>query len=114
MAVPVDVIPRRPTLFFIVVLLLLLVLMSLSSRTRYVGETRNMFERTVMTAFAPVPKTVNWVGSTAADMYHGYIDMRHAVKENLELRRQVDRLTTDNLHLRQSGSDLSRLRSLLA
>src|SRR5690348_15935123 len=52
MAVPVDVIPRRPTLLFIVVLSLLFVLMSLSSRTRYVGETRTMFERTVMTIFS--------------------------------------------------------------
>ena len=42
--------------------------MSFSSRTRYVGETRTLFERTVMTLFSPVPKTVNWVGQTAADM----------------------------------------------
>jgi rod shape-determining protein MreC len=113
MAVPVDVIPRRPTLLFIVVLSLLFILMSLSSRTRIGGETRTMFERSVMTIFAPVPKTVNWVGSTAADMYHGYLDMRHSVKENLDLRRKVDQLTTDNLRLRQSEGDLRRLRSLL-
>src|SRR5947209_3548403 len=113
MAVPADVIPRRPTLLFIVVLSLLFVLMSLSSRTRYVGETRTMFERSVMTIFAPVPKTVNWIGSSAADMYHGYLDMRHAVQENLELRRKVDQLTTEDLRLRQSEGDLRRLRSLL-
>src|SRR5947207_2253207 len=113
MAVPVDVIPRRPTLLFIVVLLLLLVLMSLSSRTRYVGETRTMFERSVMTIFAPVPKVVNWVGSSASDMYHGYLDMRHSVQENTDLRHTVDRLTTENLTLRQSEGDLKRLRSLL-
>ena len=113
MPVPVDVIPRRPTLLLIVVLSLLFLLMSLSSRTRYVGETRTMFERSVMTIFAPVPKTVNWVGSTAADMYHGYLDMRRSVKENLDLHRKVDQLTTENLHLRQSEGDLRRLRSLL-
>ncbi len=113
MAVPVDVIPRRPTLLFIVVLSLLFVLMSLSSRTRYVGETRTMFERTVMTIFSPVPKTVNWLGSTAADMYHGYLDMRHSVNENLELHRKVIQLTSENLKLRQSEGDLKRLRSLL-
>jgi rod shape-determining protein MreC len=113
MAVPVDVIPRRPTLLFIVVLSLLFVLMSLSSRTRYVGETRTMFERTVMTIFSPVPKTVNWVGQTAADMYHGYLDMRRSVNENLELHRKVIELTTENLKLHQSEGDLKRLRSLL-
>ena len=113
MAAPVDVIPRRPTLLLIVVLLLLLVLMSLSSRTRYVGETRTMFERSVMTIFAPVPKGVNLVGSQTADMYHGYLDMRHAVNENLDLHHKVDQLTTENLRLRQSEGDLSRLRSLL-
>ncbi len=113
MAVPVDVIPRRPTLLFIVVLSLLFVLMSLSSRTRYIGETRTMFERTVMTIFSPVPKTVNWIGQTAADMYHGYLDMRRSVAENLELHRKVIQLTTENLKLRQSEGDLKRLRSLL-
>jgi rod shape-determining protein MreC len=113
MAVPVDVIPRRPTLLFIVVLSLLFVLMSLSTRTRYLGETRTMFERTVMTIFSPVPKTVNWVGQTAADMYHGYLDMRRSVAENLELHRKVIELTTENLKLHQSEGDLKRLRSLL-
>lgn len=114
MAVPTDVIPRRPTLLFIVVLSLLFVLMSFSSQTRYVGETRTMFERTVMTIFSPVPKFVNWVGGSAQDIHHGYLDMRRAVNENVELRRKVGSLTTENLKLRQSEGDLKRLRGLLA
>ena len=113
MAVPTDVIPRRPTLIFIVVLSSLFALMAVSSRTRVGGETRTLFERTVMTLFAPVPKAVNWVGSSFSDMYHGYLDMRRSVKENLQLRRKVDQLTTDNLRLRQGEGDLRRLRSLL-
>lgn len=113
MAVPADVIPRRPTLLFIVVLSLLFVLMSFSSRTRYIGETRTLFERTVMTVFSPVPKAVNWIGGTIDDMYHGYLDMRRAVNENLQLRRRLAAVTTENLKLRQSESDLRRLRSLL-
>jgi rod shape-determining protein MreC len=114
MAVTSDVIPRRPTLLFIVVLGLLFVLMAASSRTRVVGETRTLFERTVMTIFSPVPKTVTWVGTSASDMYHGYLDMRRSVKENFELHRKVDQLTTENLRLRQSEGDLRRLRSLLS
>src|SRR5215212_7237696 len=114
MAVTTDVIPRRPTLLFIVVLALLFLLMSVSSQTRYLGETRTMFERTVMTIFSPVPKLVHWVGGAMQDMYHGYVDMRGAVNENLELRRKVASLTTENLKLRQSEGDLRRLRSLLA
>ncbi len=114
MAVPTDVIPRRPTLLFIVVLSLLFVLMSFSSQTRYVGETRTLFERTVMTIFSPVPKFVNWLGGAVQDMHHGYVDMRRAVNENVELRRKVASLTTENLKLRQSEGDLRRLRSLLA
>src|SRR5688572_27051386 len=108
-----EVIPRRPTLLFIVVLSLLFVLMSLSSRTRYIGDTRTLFERTVMTVFSPVPKAVNWAGGSAEDMYHGYLDMRRAVNENLELRRKVASLTTENVKLRQTDSDLRRLRNLL-
>ena len=114
MAVPTDVIPRRPTLLFIVVLALLFLLMSVSSQTRYVGETRTMFERSVMTVFSPVPRFVNWIGRSLQDMYHGYIDMRGAVRENLNLKRKVASLTTENLKLRQSEGDLRRLRSLLA
>ena len=113
MAVSTDVIPRRPTLLFIVVLSLLFVLMSFSSQTRYVGETRTMFERTVMTIFSPVPKFVNWVGGTAQDIHHGYLDMRQAVNENVDLRRKVASLTTENLKLRQSEGDLKRMRALL-
>lgn len=111
--VPVDVIPRRPTLLFIVVLSLLFLLMSISGRTRYVGETRTMFERTLMTIFSPVPTAVNWIGQTTADIYHGYLDMRRSVNENLELHRKVIALTTENLEMRQSEGDLKRLRSLL-
>lgn len=113
MAVSADVIPRRPTLLFIVVLSLLFILMSVSRQTRYIGETRTLFERSVMTIFSPVPKAVNWVGGTASDMYHGYLDMRRAVNENLELNRKVAALTTENLKLRQSESDIRRLRTLL-
>src|SRR5947207_2340541 len=111
MAVPAAI-PRRPTLLFILVLAMLFVLMSLSSRTRYVGDTRTMFERSVMTIFAPVPKVVNWVGSSASDVYHGYLDMRHSVQENLELHRKVDELTTKHLTLLQSQADRHRPRSL--
>jgi len=96
-----------------VVLSLLFVLMSLSTRTRVLGETRTMFERTVMTIFSPVPKVVNWMGQTTSDMYHGYLDMRREVNENYELHHKVIDLTTENLKLRQSEGDLKRLRSLL-
>lgn len=114
MAVPTDVIPRRPTLLFIVVLVLLILLMSVNSQTRYVGETRTLFERGVMTIFSPVPKFVNWVGTAAQDIHTGYLDMRRAVNENIGLRRQVGSLTTEILKLRQSEGDLKRLRGLLS
>jgi rod shape-determining protein MreC len=113
MAVSAEVIPRRPTLLFIVVLSLLFILMSLSSKTRILGETRTLFERTVMTIFSPVPKAVNWIGGTTSDMFHGYLDMRRAVNENLDLHRKLASLTTENLKLRQSATEMRRLRSLL-
>jgi rod shape-determining protein MreC len=113
MAVSADVIPRRPTLLFIIVLSMLFVLMSMSTRTRVLGETRTLFERTVMTIFSPVPKTVNAIAQSTSDLYHGYLDMRRAVNENVALKKQVVGLTTENLKLRQSEGDLRRLRSLL-
>lgn len=108
-----DVIRSRPTLLFFIVLALLFLVMSRSSQTRYVGETRTMFERTVMTIFSPVPKTVNWLGRSTSDMYHGYLDMRRAVNENIDLHRKVADLTTKNLKLQQSDADIRRIRTLL-
>lgn len=105
---------RRPTLLFVIVLAVLFLLMSTSQRTRVVGETRTLFERTVMTLFSPVPKAVNGVGQSALDIYHGYLDMRRAVAENVRLRNRVVELTNENLLLRRSNSDLARMRSILA
>src|SRR5258708_36717130 len=97
MAVTADVIPRRPTLFFIVVLGMLLVLMSLSSRTRPVGETRTLFERTALPVFSPVPQTVNAVGQPPSDAYHGSFDLRRAVAEKHGLEGAHVDLHADNL-----------------
>jgi rod shape-determining protein MreC len=107
------VIERRPTLLLLIVLILLFVLMSFSSRTVYIGETRTMFERTVMTVFSPVPRAVNWVGQSASDMYHGYLDMRRSINENVDLHHKVVDLTRENLILRQSQGDLARMRSMV-
>lgn len=107
------VVQRRPTLLFLVVLSFLFFLMSQSRETKYLGETRTLFERTVMTIFSPVPKVVNVVGQSASDLYHGYLDMRRAVNENIELRRKVAELTQQNLKLQQSGGELARMRAIL-
>jgi rod shape-determining protein MreC len=105
---------RRPTLFFLIVLGVLFVLMAASTRTiRGVGETRTLAERTVMTIFSPVPKLVNRIGQSISDVFHGYVDMRAAVAENVRLRNEATQLTTENLRLRQTTSDLGRMRSLL-
>ncbi len=104
---------RRPTLLLIIVLGVLFLLMSTSTRTRVVGETRTLFERTVMSTFSFVPRSVNWAGQNVADAYHGYLDMRRAVAENIRLRNKVADLTRENLELRQSSDDLGRLRGLL-
>lgn len=105
---------RRPTLLFLVILAVLFLLMSASTRTRVIGETRTLFERGVMTLFSPVPKLVNWVGANASDAYHGYLDMRRAVAENYHLQRQVEELTREMIVLRRSHGDLARMRALLA
>jgi rod shape-determining protein MreC len=105
---------RRPTLILVIVLAALFLLMSASQRTRFGGETRTMFERSVMTVFSPIPKAVNRVGEAFSDVYHGYIDMRRSVDENLALKRTVTELTGENLMLRKSYGDLARMRAILA
>ncbi|MGA7617699.1 MAG: rod shape-determining protein MreC [Thermoanaerobaculia bacterium] len=106
---------RRPTLLLVIVLAGLFLVMSASHQTRgVVGDTRTMFERMVMTVFSPIPRTVNRIGQSASDVYHGYIDMRRAVAENVRLRRQLAELTKENLILQRSYEDLSRVRSILS
>ena len=55
---------RRPTLFFLVVLAALFLVMTASIRTTRIGETRTLFERGVMFIFSPVPRLVNWAGTS--------------------------------------------------
>ena len=110
----VAAVERRPTLLFVIVLAVLFLMMSISQQTRVVGETRTLFERTVMTLFSPVPKAVNSVGESALDMYHGYVDMRREVAENVRLRRCLAELTNENIMLRRSSGDLARMRSILS
>ena len=104
---------RRPTLLLIVVLAVLLAIMSASSRTRVVGETRTLLERTLLSVFSPVPIAMRAAHETISDLYHGYLDMRSAVKENVEFRRRVADLTRENIDLRRSRGELARLRDLL-
>lgn len=88
--------------------------MTRSKETRGIGDTRTLFERSVMTIFSPVPRTVNWIGEATSDLYHGYLDMRGEVQANVELRRKVAELTQQNLRLQQSSGELARMRSILA
>lgn len=104
---------RRPTLILLIVLSLLFFLMSRDSRTRYLGETRTLMERMVMTVVSPIPKLVNWFGETGSDMYYGYLDMRREVRENRELRGRLATLTRENIELRQSWGELARMRAML-
>lgn len=104
---------RRPTLIFVVVLMCLLLVMTSSTKTRVLGETRTLLERMVMTVFSPIPKFVNWTGQQFSDAYHGYLDMRRSVAENVALRRQVSSLTEERLKLVESQEEIARLRSLL-
>lgn len=104
---------RRPTLLLIIVLAVLFVLMSLSDETRGLASTRTLFERTVMTVFSPVPRAVTWIGQSASDTYHGYIDMREQVRENRALRTKVEELTRENITLRSANDDLARMRRML-
>lgn len=104
---------RRPTLLLIIVLAVLFVLMTRSDETRGLAGTSTLFERAVMTILSPIPRTVNWLGQSASDTYHGYIDMREQVSENRALRRKVEELTKENLTLRSTADDLARMREML-
>jgi len=104
---------RRPTLFLIVVLASLFLLMSTNSRTRRVEDQRTFLVRGVVRLFAPVLEAVDWAYSHVSDTWNGYVDMRAAVKENVELRRRLAALTAENVGLRNRNVEISRLRAIL-
>ncbi|MGK2860087.1 MAG: rod shape-determining protein MreC [Thermoanaerobaculia bacterium] len=104
---------RRPTLFLIVVLASLFLLMSANSRTRRIEDQRTFLVRGVVRLFAPVLEAVDWAWVNVADAWHGYFDMRSAVRENLGLRRRLAELTAENVSLRDRNVDISRMRAIL-
>jgi rod shape-determining protein MreC len=104
---------RRPTLFLIVVLASLFLLMSTNSRTRRVEDQRTFLVRGVVRLFAPVLEAVDWGYANVLDAWNGYFDMRAAVRENVDLRRRIAALTTENVGLRNRNVDISRLRAIL-
>lgn len=104
---------RRPTLFLIVVLASLFLLMSTNSRTRRVEDQRTFLVRGVVRVFAPVLEAVDWGYSRLSDTWNGYVDMRAAVKENVDLRKRLAGLTTENVGLRNRNVEISRLRAIL-
>ncbi|MFA6956458.1 MAG: rod shape-determining protein MreC [Thermoanaerobaculia bacterium] len=104
---------RRPTLFLIVVLASLFLLMSTNARTRRIEDQRTFLVRGVVRLFAPVLEAVDWAYSRVSDTWNGYVDMRTAVRENVELRRRIAGLTTENVGLRNRNVEISRLRAIL-
>lgn len=110
----VTVVGRRPTLALLVVLGSLFLLMSRNARTVREGETRTLLERATMAVFAPIPRTMNRIGTSTTEMFHSYFEMRHAVEENTQLRHRTDDLIRENLTLRRERGDLARIRALLS
>ena len=110
MQIPVQ---RRPTLILIIVLAVLLGIMAINPETRGGPKQERLLERAFMAAFSWIPRGVNSVGQSMADAYYGYVDLRGIVAENRVLKERVDRLTEENINLRNVTGDLSRMRATL-
>lgn len=110
MQIPVQ---RRPTLILIIVLAVLLGIMAVHPRTESGPNQTRLLERAFMAAFSWIPRGVNAVGQSLADAYYGYVDLRGIVAENRTLRDRVERLTEENINLRNVAGDLSRMRATL-
>lgn len=104
---------RRPTLILIIVLSILLAMMSASSRTKVMGETRTLLARSLLVVVSPIPRAVNAIARFTSDQYHHYLDLRATERENRVLRARVTELTREAVTLRGVDREAARLRALL-
>ena len=63
---------------------------------------------------SPVERSGSWGFSSLGGLWNGYIDLRNARKENLQLRDQLGRLELRNRELESQANEAQRLKSLLS
>lgn len=102
---------RRPLLIFVVVQFLLLIWMSYQVTDQITG--RRVLVNVLFAMLSPVQKLVATSFTGVADVFHNYVALVGASKENAELRKQVSELTIRLQATSQVEQENERLRQIL-
>src|SRR5689334_5834442 len=103
---------RRAAWWLAALLLGQVVLMSATAK--HPESEQSVFRTWVMTPLSFVERIVNGVVSTITGTVAGYVDLRHARAENIELREKNDQLLGELNEWRERGAELDRLRREVA
>ena len=92
-----------------VVAVVLIIGSFLVSQTPLIRPVRNILSQVL----APIQTQMSKISEGIGDLVQGGRDLEQLREENRQLRIQVDRLSVDNLHLKEAEAENTRLRELL-
>ncbi len=104
---------RKYQLYIVIFFLIGLTLTVYSSRP---GDTAGTFylKRAVMDIYAPPLRAVTFFFVGTKQLLKNYVFLLHVQRENLELKRALDRLTEDTVQMKELLLENERLRKLLS
>lgn len=86
----------------------------MSALAKHPESEQSLLGTWIMTPLAFVERIVNGAVSGVTGFFAGYIDLRHARAENIDLREKNDQLLGELNDLRERAVELERLRTQLA
>ena len=106
--------PAQQKAPWILAALLLAQVALMSSNARHPDSEQSILRVWLVTAFAPIVNVTGSVLSSIKGTAGGYLDVRHAREENIELREKVDQLTAERNDALERAAELDLLRRELA
>lgn len=106
-----KVIERRSSRY--ILLALVLVHLALISRQVDARGGTSFLGRALYAATLPIERAVSATVRGVSSLWYGYVDLRHARRENADLRRQVAALESDLSASREDAHEAARLRELV-
>lgn len=99
---------------WILAALLLSQVVLMSTNARRPDNEQSVLRTWLVTAFAPIVHVADSVLSSVKGTGAGYIDVKHAREENIELREKVDQLTAERNQALERAATLDLIRTQLA
>lgn len=106
--------PAQQKAPWILAALLLSQVVLMSTNARRPDSEQSLLRVWIVTAFSPIVSVADSVLSSVKGVAGGYIDVRHAREENVELREKIEQLTAERNKALEQAAELDLLRKRLA